>query len=63
MVKICCIVCNKYRNFENPKISHIFFKKTLSFSIICNKCGNEYEKYLKKKNQLKYQQFLVLLLI
>ena len=63
MVKICCIVCNKYRNFENPKISYIFFKKTLCFSIICNKCGNEYEKYLKKKNQLKYQQFLVLLLI
>ena len=50
---MCCNVCSKYRKFEKTKISFIF-KKTLSLSIVSSKCGHEYKKYLKKKNQLKY---------
>ena len=30
------------------------FEGTLVLSIICRKCGNEDDKYLKKKNQLRY---------
>ena len=41
-----------------------FLKKILSLSIIVySKCSHEYEKYLKQKNQLKYQKFLVQLII
>ena len=50
VIKICCIVCGKYRNFKNLK--YVFLKETLSFSI--SKCANEDQKYLKKKNQLIY---------
>ena len=46
--------------FKKNKISFIF-KKALCFSIVYSKCcvwknenENEYEKYLRKKNQLKY---------
>ena len=53
MKKICCITCDKYRKFENPKISFIF-DKTLVFSIIYGKCDIEAKKYLKKKNRLRY---------
>ena len=53
MKKIYCIICGKYRKFKNPKISHVF-EKTLVLSIICSKCSNEDEKYLKKRNQLRY---------
>ena len=52
VIKIYCIVCNKYKQFKNPKISFIF-KKTLRLSIVCSKCGNEDKKYLKKKNEMK----------
>ena len=31
MIKIYCIVCNKYRKFKNPKISSIFEKNIRSF--------------------------------
>ena len=48
-----CNVCNKYRKSKKTKISYAF-KKTLSLSTVYSKCGYEYEKYLKKKNQLKY---------
>ena len=47
-----CNACNKYRTFKNQK--YIFKKKTLSHPIVYSKCGHEYKKYLKKKNQLKY---------
>ena len=53
MKSIYCVICGKYRKFKNPKISYIF-KETLVLSIICSKCENEDEKYLKKKNQLRY---------
>ena len=48
-----CNVCNKYRKFSKTKMTYIF-KKTFSLSIAYRKCGHEFEKYLKKKNQLKY---------
>ena len=44
-------VCNKYRKLKK-------LKKTLSLSIVKSKCGHKYKKYLKKKNQLKYQKVL-----
>ena len=48
MKKLYCVICSKYKNFENPKISYPFFKKrTLVLSIICNKCKNENEKISK----------------
>ena len=53
MITIYCIVCDRYRKFKNSKISYIL-KKTLDLSIIRSKCDNEYKKYLKKKNHLKY---------
>ena len=40
-------------NLEKLKY-HIFKKKTLNLSTVYSKCGHEYKKYLKKKNQLKY---------
>ena len=58
MKKLNCVICGKYRKFEKPKISYIL-EKTLVLSVIRSKCKNEDEKKLKKKNQLKYQKFLV----
>ena len=46
------ICIGKYIKFEDPKILHIF-KNPLVVSIICSKCENEDEKYVKKKNQYK----------
>ena len=51
MKKLYCIIFSKYRKFEKPKISYIL-EKILLLSVICGKCKNE--KYLKKKNQLRY---------
>ena len=46
------LYCGKYRKFQKPKISYLLQK--VLFSIVCSKCKNKDEKYLKKKNQLKY---------
>ena len=48
MKKLYCIICGKY-----PEISYTF-EKTLVLSIVLSKCKNEDEKYLKKKNRLRY---------
>ena len=58
MKKVYCIICGKYRKFEKPKTSYLL-KKTLVPSIICSKYKNENKKYLEKKNQFRYQKFLV----
>ena len=51
--------CNVYNKYRNSYIYIIHLKETLSLSIVYSKCGHEYEeKYLKKKNQLKYSKFL-----
>ena len=34
-------------------------KIALILSVVYSKCGHEFKKILKKKNQLKHQQFLV----
>ena len=51
--KIYCTKCKKYRKLKNPKLSYIF-DEMLVLSITCGKCGSNYKKYLKKKNQLSY---------
>ena len=40
MKKLYCVICGKYRQFNNPKISYIF-EKTLILSFIWSKCENE----------------------
>ena len=47
-----CNVC-KYRKFKKTKISYIL-KKTLSLSVVYSVIMNLKNKYLMKKNQLKY---------
>ena len=51
MKKNYCIKCSKYRKVKNPKKSYIF-DKTLVLFIICDECGNNDEKCLKK-NRLR----------
>ena len=47
-MKFYCNVCNKYRKFENPKISNVF-QKTLDLSIVYSKCGLEYKEIFKEE--------------
>ena len=58
--KLYCVICDKYRKFQEPKISYIL-EKTLVLSIIFSKCKNEeiYKKYLKDTNQLRYWNSLL----
>ena len=58
MKKLYCVICGKHGKFEKPKVSYLL-EKTLVLSIICSKCKNEDENYLKKKFQIKYLKFLV----
>ena len=51
MKRINYAICGKYRKFKNAKIWCIF--EEILF-IILSKCENDNEKYLKKKNQLRY---------
>ena len=53
-MKIYCNVCSKYRKSEKIKILYIFLKIMNSFYCFYSKVFCEYEKFLKKKNQLKY---------
>ena len=57
MKMIYFITFGKYRKFENSEILYIF-GKTLVLPIICSKCDGK-KKYLKQKNQLRYQKFFV----
>ena len=52
-----CVICGENRKFEKPKISCIL-EKTLILIIICNKCKNEDQESIEKKNQLRYWEFL-----
>ena len=47
MKELYCVICGKYRKFGKHKISYLL-QKTVLYVM------NEGEKYLKKKNQLKY---------
>ena len=46
MKKMYCVICRKYRKFENPKTSYLS-EKTLSVKM-------KMKKYLKQNIQLKY---------
>ena len=48
MKKLYCVICGKYRKFEQPKISHLL-EKTLVLFIICSKCKNEDKKLFKQE--------------
>ena len=56
MLKIYCIVCDKYRKFKKPKI--YIFKNACLF-IVCRICGNEYKKYLIEKINWNIKKLLV----
>ena len=57
MKKLCCVICGKYRKFENPKILHLL-EKTLVLSIICSKCKNEDEKLFKEEESIETLKIL-----
>ena len=59
MKKLCCVICGKYKKFNNPKISYIF-EKTLVFSIIYSKCENEDKKIFKKEESIEIIKILCL---
>ena len=49
MKKLYCVICGKYRKFENPKISFIL-EKTLVLSIISSRCKNKNRKIFKEES-------------
>ena len=48
MKKLYCVICDKYRKSEKPKIFYLL-EKTLLISIICSKCKNKDKKILKEE--------------
>ena len=60
MKKLYCIICGKYRKFENPKISYIL-EKTLALSVICSKWENEYEEIYKEEESIEISKILGLI--
>ena len=59
MKKLYCVICNKYKKFEKPKISYLL-EKTLLVSIIWSKCKNEDEKVFKEEQSIETLKFLCL---
>ena len=57
MKSLYCVICGKYIKFEKPKISYLL-EKTLVLSIICSKCKNENEKYLKQEKSIEILKIL-----
>ena len=57
MIKNYCVISSKYRKFKD--FFRYTFEKTLFCSIIFSKWDNTKEKYLRKKNQWRYQKFLI----
>ena len=55
--KLYCIICDKYRKFEKPKILYLL-EKTLFHSIICGKCKNENEKIFKEEYSIETLKLL-----
>ena len=52
-----CNVCNKHRKFLEAKISYI-----ISLSIVCSKCGHEYEKIFKEEESIEILKILGLII-
>ena len=50
MKKLHRVICDKFRKFQNPKISYIF-EKSLVLSIVWSKCKNEGEKIFKEEGK------------
>ena len=50
MENLYCVICNKYRKFEKPKILYLL-EKTLVLSLIFNKCQNKDEKLFKEEEE------------
>ena len=59
MEKLFCVTCGKYKKFGKPKVSYIFKKKQLFLLLFAVSTRMKMKNYLKNKNQLKYQKFLV----
>ena len=57
MIKIYCNVCYKYGKLKKPE--EIFSKSHYVFSLFAASVVMNIQKYLKKKNQLKYYKLLV----
>ena len=57
---MCCVICGKYRKFENLETSYLL-KKTLVLSIICKKCNNEDEKLFKEEESIDIRKILDLI--
>ena len=60
MEKLFCVICDKDRKFEKPKISYLL-EKTLVLSIICSKCKNEDEKIFKEEESIEILKILGLI--
>ena len=62
MKKMYCVICDKCRKFEKPKISYISEKTlVLSLSIICSKCTNEDKKILKEEESIEILKIIGLI--
>ena len=57
MKKLGCVICGKYSKFEKPKISYLLEKTLVLVILFAVSVKMKMRKYLKKKNQLKYQKF------
>ena len=57
MKTLYCVICDKYRRFEKPKISYNL-EKTLVLSIICSRCKNEDEKIFKEEESFEILKIL-----
>ena len=60
MTKLYCVICDKYRKFEKPKISYVL-EKPLVLSITCSECKNEDEKFLKVEESIEILTILGLI--
>ena len=60
MKQLYCVICGKYRKFENLQISYIF-DKILVLYLICSKCMNEDEKIFKKEKSIEIIKVLCLI--
>ena len=51
-IKMYFVKCNKIRKFVNPKISYIF-DKTLILFTICGKCGDNNDRIIREENNFE----------
>ena len=57
MKKLYCVICGKYRKFEEPKISFLL-EKTSVLSISCSKCKNVDEELFKEEESIETLKIL-----